>query len=204
MHEDTIKMRRVRLERQINKMNTLQVNPTTGEVFLRLPAPHENVIITPPRYSDVADIVLILNDPRVYKFLVGPPFPYQPHHAVEWVEAVKNRMDKILEDLREGKTIVDGCPVQYIREVQPDGTELFLGDVSVTRSGWPEVIDEDLREKLTKENLEKPVGDPSIVWTMGGALRNAVEYGQCCVDIPQTTFGLATTARGSCPQRSVR
>ena len=140
-------------------MNTLQVNPTTGGVFLRLPTPHENIIITPPRDSDAADLVLILNDPRVYKFLIGSPFPYHRHHAEEWLGMAKDESDKVLEDLREGKTIVDGCPVQHIREVQSDGTELLLGDVSVTRNGWPEVNDEELRTRMTKE---KPVEDPSM------------------------------------------
>ena len=149
-------------------MNTLQVNPTTGEVFLRLPAPHENIIITPPRDSDVVDLVLILNDPRVIKFLLGLPFPYLSHHAEEWLGTMKSKSAKILEDLREGKTVVDGCPVQYVREVQPDGTELLLGDVTATRYVyWSEG---DLREKMIKDNLEKPAGDPSIVWMIGCAL----------------------------------
>jgi len=151
-------------------METLQVNPTTGEVFLRLPALYENIVITPPRYSDAADIVSILNDPRVYKSLLGPAFPYHHHHAMDWLGRMKNRSDKVLEDLREGKMVVDGCPVQHIREVQPDRTELYLGDLSVSRNGWLEVEDKDLRARMTDENLEKPVGDPSIVWTIGGAL----------------------------------
>ena len=182
-------------------MNTLQVNPTTGEVFLRLPAPHENIIITPPRDSDAADITLILNDPRVYKTLLGPPFPYLPHHAEEWLRVTKERSDKVLEDLREGKTVVDGCPVQNIREVQSDGTDLFLGDLSVRRNYWIEVEDVDLREKMTKENTEKPVGDPSIVWTLGGMLQSAVERLKSCTDIPQTISAPAITAKGSCPQQ---
>jgi len=149
-------------------METLQANPTTGEVFLRLPAPHENIIITPPRDSDAADIISILNDPRVYNSLVGTPLPYHHHHAVGWLGRMKNRSDKVLEDLREGKTVVDGCPVQHIREVQPDGTELYLGDLSVSRNSWIEVEDKDLRARMMKENMEKPVGDPGIVWTIGG------------------------------------
>jgi len=152
-------------------METLQVNPTTGEVFLRLPAPHENIIITPPRDSDAADIISILNDPRVYNFLIGTPLPYHHHHAVEWLGRMKNKSDKVLEELREGKTVVDGCPVQHIREVQPDGTELYLGDLSVSRNVWLEVEDRGLRARMTKENWEKPVGDPSIVWTIGGVLK---------------------------------
>jgi len=185
-------------------MNTLQVDPTTGEVFLRLPAPHENVIITPPRDSDAVDIALILNDPRVYKNLIGPPLPYRPHHAEEWLRTTKDKSDKILEDLREGKMVVDGCPVQHIREVRSDGTDLFLGDLSVSRNGWPEVTDEELRENMTKENLEKPVGDPSIVWTLGGMFQSAIERPQPCTDIPQIISDPAITAKGSCPQQSAR
>ena len=154
-------------------MDTLQVNPTTGEVFLRLPVPYENIIITPPRDSDVADTVLILNDPRVYKSLPGPPFPYEPHHAEEWLGRMKNKSDQVLEDLRKGMTVVDGCPVQHIREVQSDGTELFLGDLTVSRCRWSEVEDEDLRAKMAKENGEKPVGDPAIVWSIGGASKRS-------------------------------
>ena len=161
-------------------MNTLQVNPTTGEVFLRLPAPHENIIITPPRYSDAAEIVLILNDPRVCKFFIGPPFPHRLHHAEEWVGRIKNKSDEILEDLRKGKTVVDGCPVHHIQEVQPDGTELFLGDVSVRRGGWLNIdnyANETLLAEMTKENMERPVGDPGIVWAIGGLLQST---GQTC------------------------
>ena len=185
-------------------MNTLQVNPTTGEVFLRLPAPHEDIIITPPRDSDAADIAIILNDPRVYKNLIGPPLPYHPHHAEEWLKKTKNESDKILEDLREGKTMVDGCPVQHIREVRPDGTDLFLGDLSVSRNGWPEVTDKELREKMTKENSERPVGDLGIVWTLGGTLQSPVERLQSCADVPQTISGPVTMVKGSCPQQSAR
>ena len=149
-------------------MNTLQVNPTTGEVFLRLPAPHENVIITTPRESDKDDIVLMLNDPRIYKFLLSPPFPYQTQHAEAWLRTTKKKSDELLEDLHEGKAVVDGCPVQYIRETRSDGTDLLLGDVTVGRNGWLEISDEEQRAKMAKENLEKPVGDHSIVWTIGG------------------------------------
>lgn len=156
-------------------MDSLRVDPRTGEVFLRLPVPHENIITTPPRDCDVADTVPILNDPKVYKTLVGLPFPYHPHHAEEWLGAAKKKSDKVLENLRKGKVVVDGCPVRHLREMQPNGTELFLEDLSVGRHRWFEVADEDLRERVTKEGSEKPVGDPGIVWTLGGVWRSAAE-----------------------------
>ena len=52
---------------------------------------------------------------------------------------IKNTPHRSLEDLREGKTVVDGCPVQYVREARTDGTGLFLGSVSVTRNGRREM-----------------------------------------------------------------
>ena len=117
-------------------MSTLQINSTTGEVFFRLPAPHENTILTPPRDNHAADIVPILNNPGVYIFLPRPPVPHHHHRTVEWLRRMKNRSSKTLEDLRGGKTVVDERSVQLIREVQPDGTELFIDDTSVPRNGW--------------------------------------------------------------------
>lgn len=194
--------------RTTGMMNTLQVDPTTCEVFLRLPAPHENIVITPPRESDTDDLVLMLNDPRIYKFLFNPPFPYHPHHAEEWIRATRSKSDKLLKALREGEAVVDGFPVQYIREVQPDGKWLLLGDVSVARYGWCAVSDEELRAKMEKENSQKPVGDPDIVWTIGGVCHPKRSYANTGHtlrrDVPQTTSGPATTARGSCPQQSER
>ena len=149
-------------------MNSLHVNPTTGEVFLRLPAPHENIIITPARESDTDALVLLLNDPRIYKSLLTPPLPYLPHHAEEWMKMTRNKSDGILERLREDEAVVDGCPVQYIREMQPDGTDLLLGDISVSRYRWLEVENEEVRSEMVRENSRKPAGDHTIVWTIGG------------------------------------
>lgn len=161
------------LSKEPRSMNTLQVNPTTGQVFFRLPTPHEHIIITPPRESDIDDLVLMLTDPRIYKFLLNPPFPYQPHHAEEWLIKTKTKSGKILEVLLKGGTVVDGFPVQYIREMQHDGTDLLLGDMSVTRHGWLAVSDEGLRTKMAEENWEKPVGDSSIVWAIGGCPKHS-------------------------------
>jgi hypothetical protein len=67
-----------------DRLRPLELNDRTGEPFLRLPAPFQNIIITPPRSEDVPSIVRALNDPRVYKTLSGPPFPYLEEHATAW------------------------------------------------------------------------------------------------------------------------
>jgi len=53
----------------------LEINPNTGELFLRL-RKHRNIVITPPRPSDIHDYIPLLNDPRVHDTLIGPPVPY--------------------------------------------------------------------------------------------------------------------------------
>ena len=53
----------------------LEVNPKTGEPFLRL-RNHKNIILTPPRVEDAPACVPLLNDPRVCDWLAGPPYPY--------------------------------------------------------------------------------------------------------------------------------
>ncbi|KAF7347350.1 N-acetyltransferase domain-containing protein [Mycena venus] len=59
------------------QLHPLEVNPKTGEPFLRLLA-HKNIILTPPRLSDAPFIISILNDERVYPWLSSPPYPYLP------------------------------------------------------------------------------------------------------------------------------
>lgn len=152
------------------KFKPLELDSSTGEPFLRLPAPHDNIIITPPRLEDGPETVQILNDPKVYKYLSGPPFPYLQENADEWQALIKSQSDPLIEDIssKEVGAIVSGCPVRAIREVRADGSELYIGDVSVTRHGWLELDDEKERTALREENLARDVGDPNILWAFGG------------------------------------
>lgn len=63
--------------------------------------------------------------------------------------------------------IVDACPVRSIREVKPDGTEIFLGDIGIQRYGYEELQGEE-KARLVDENMTKKTGDPTIVWSVGG------------------------------------
>ena len=160
----------------LKQLHPIQLNPQTGEPVLRLPEPFSNIILTPPRASDVASVVENLNDPKVYSTIMGPPWPYREEHAVSWLNMVIGPCDKLLAELRgyaeahpEGTPkIVGGCPVRILREVQPDGTELYLGDLGVDRCGFPGVLDTAERARLSKENDARDVGDERIVWCLGG------------------------------------
>lgn len=158
------------------QLSPLEINPQTGEPFLRLPAPNDNIILTPPRMSDVKSIVPIINDPVVSVWLEGPPIPYRDEHAEEWLPQIIKQSDDILAELREEERLnpdgplklVGGCPVRHIREVLRDGTDVYLGDIGITRAVMEEVLDPEERKKVAQANNERAVGDPSIVWTFGG------------------------------------
>ena len=159
-----------------SQLYPLETNPQTGELFLRLPAPNDNIILTAPRMSDAKSLAPIINDPRVSIWLEGPPIPYRDEHAEEWLVHIVKKSEDILAELREEARLnpdgplklVGGCPVRHIREVLPDGTDIYLGDIGINRAQMEEVLDPDERKKAVEANNNKAVGDPSIVWTFGG------------------------------------
>lgn len=163
-----------------SQLYPLEVNSRTGEPFFRLPIANENIIITPPRLSDAPLFGPIINDPRVSQWLEGPPIPYKDEHAAEWIEVITKESKDILDELKEEASnpdgplkLVDGCPVRHLREVLPDGTDIYLGDIWIRRTQLEEVIDAVEREKQVEINRSKPRGDPSIIWGFGNYLASS-------------------------------
>jgi RimJ/RimL family protein N-acetyltransferase len=167
------------------QLHPLEVNTKTGEPFLRLLS-HKNIILTPPRLSDAPFMIPLFNDERVYHWLSSPPFPYLPGKFVYtrfpqilsvctedadwWLNEVKPLSDKVLAELEDARNdatlkIVDGCPVRIIREVQEDGTEIFLGDIGIDLAGQPWELEGT--GKLSQETPRRDLSDPDI-WTLGG------------------------------------
>lgn len=161
-----------------SQLHPLEINPQTGEPFLRLAAPHQNIIITPPRQGDQFVTIQHINDPAIYRWIENPPIPYLPEHADSWIQSVKEESDVTLEYLRKSAEefpdgplqFVDTCPVRHIREVKEDGTDVLLGDVNFRRSPFEEVLDEVERKQMQEDNAKKQAGDPTIVYAIGGTL----------------------------------
>jgi hypothetical protein len=151
-------------------MNAFDFNNPTGEPFLRLSAPFSNIIITPPRMSDVEPSVAILNDPKVGTWM-GPPMSTQGYSvakAQKWLARVKEETDAAALELQSTPDgPFSGCPVRHIREVQEDGSEVFIGDVGLSRSSFTDVLDAEERSRLVAENNARAAGDPDIVWHVG-------------------------------------
>ncbi|EPT01563.1 hypothetical protein FOMPIDRAFT_1059740 [Fomitopsis schrenkii] len=158
-------------------LHPLQVNPSTGEPYLRLPSPHTNIIITPPRMSDVDALVGHMNDARVVSSFSGPAYPYLTSHAESWISTVKEKSDGLLAELKQQHPdaplkLVGGCPVHYIREVADDGTETFIGDLFIHRCHFPHDGAQQTALRA-EENAARPVGDPAIVWCVGDWLASS-------------------------------
>lgn len=157
-------------------VSPLQYNSRTGEPFIRLPSPHENLILTPPRPSDVAANYSLMTDQKVYRMLSGPPFPYLESHAIGWIDMITTHAAEAMREFQEAeaaerstgtKRFVGTCPVRYIREVQEDGSDVFLGDIDVHRCQFPDVKDPDEQARLAGENNARELGDPDIAWCIG-------------------------------------
>ncbi|KIJ38427.1 hypothetical protein M422DRAFT_104847, partial [Sphaerobolus stellatus SS14] len=152
----------------------LQLHEETKEPFLRLPPPHSNIILTPPRVNDeeISAIVSILNVEKVTKWLQGPPFPYKPEHAKYWLEENKQSTDAIIKEIesKEPGYFIGGCPVRILREITEDGREIFLGDCGIDAWGFEEIADQEERKRLVEENSKKEPGDPDKEWSFGDYL----------------------------------
>ncbi|KAI0053431.1 hypothetical protein FA95DRAFT_1552492 [Auriscalpium vulgare] len=152
-----------------------EIDPRTGEPYLRLPPPLSHIVITPPRPSDAPTAVRLFNDPLVYRWVSTPPFPYLLEHAEDWYALVKAETGKVWKELQEASAdgplkIVAGCPVRAIRCWKEDGTDVFIGDCGFMRHTFADVADLDERTRLVAENKARPPGDPNIIWSIGDYL----------------------------------
>jgi hypothetical protein len=150
----------------VDQLFPLEVNPNTGEPFIRLPSPHENIIITPLRANDGERLASILAEPQVAEWMGG----FNP--TAEWlartVSQGKAELQMLGNKTDEELTVVDFCPVRSIREVQEDGTEVLIGDIGIRRCTWSEIANEYERAQKVSKNNDRQAGDGEIVWQVGG------------------------------------
>ncbi|KAJ5795726.1 uncharacterized protein N7518_004266 [Penicillium psychrosexuale] len=170
-------------------------NPLTKEPYLQLPAPCANIIITPHREYQIeeasAAMTEILNDPRVYSWLQGPPYPFLPEHGIDWVKTKVAENEDVLSTLqREFETqsqqgdgsnspeeleFFDKCPFICIRKVTERDPatgaplqDVLIGDISLMRYAFYELQPNSSEIVLAQnQNNDLPVGHKDIVWGIG-------------------------------------
>lgn len=80
------------------------------------------------------------------------------------LDQAKEVADAVLDELHTlekespGKKlkVVDGCPVRHLREVQENGTDVFIGYIEVRRNVYKDVLDETERRAQFEENNKRP------------------------------------------------
>lgn len=166
-------------------------NSRSQEPYLRLPAPHSNIILTSHHLEHLeetyATLIETLNDPRVYPWLEGSPYPYFREDAEQWVNLVYNENKEVLESLRaefsEGSMgahrFYDVSPFSCIREVVDQDPvtgdpirDVFIGTIGLTRYSFYEYpCGSEEREEAQRKNDALPTGDGKIIWGIGCKLR---------------------------------
>ncbi|KAJ3500723.1 hypothetical protein NMY22_g19166 [Coprinellus aureogranulatus] len=147
------------------QLEPLELNSTTGEAFLRVDG-FDDITITAQRWEDKEACVPYLNDPRVADFMSGPPLPYLQERAEKWMNHIIPPQKAILSQLEEARDqetllTVGGCPVNAIRKVNEDGSDVFIGAIDISRHvGLGELVPADgwrvhRRIRAVKEENEK-------------------------------------------------
>ncbi|KAJ6541017.1 hypothetical protein DFH09DRAFT_1174943 [Mycena vulgaris] len=138
---------------------------TDGEPFIPLPAPFERFYLGVMRHWDTPHDVAMMNDIRVARTLVGPPFPLPVAASQRWLVKERKDVTEIFAAYAEGKFLPAAtAPFSILREIKPDGSEVYVGQVTVFYAG-------DKTKRLT------PVNDAweewrtrTKVWEIGAAL----------------------------------
>ena len=155
----------------------LQFDPLTSIPYLSRPSPHSNIRIAPITGSSEVDTnvaVAMFNDPLVYPFLHGPPFPYTRADQMAFTEGAIKEYQELIFAESDGVDTQQGyagvCPLNSLREFLPDGTDVWIGGISLIRYDFGEIADREERRTAVEKNEKKADGDPTIVWGFGGVL----------------------------------
>ena len=174
---------------------TVRYNPLTEEPYLQLAAPFSDIIITPHRLNEIektsTQLVAILNDPRVYIWLEGPPYPFQLEDGQAWVERNCRETEKVIATLQvehagnlhrqeniaqfDTPKSFDVCPFTCIRKVTERDLatgaplrDIVIGDMTIKRHTFHELPQGSKeRAEAQERNGKLPAGDQNIVWGIG-------------------------------------
>jgi hypothetical protein len=93
-------------------------------------------------------------------------------HAIDWITRIKGVTDKVWSQIQDSDSsssppVFEWCPVRVIREVNDDGSQIFLGDCGMDRWGYDDILNKEEHERLSAENAARKAGDEDIVWMIG-------------------------------------
>lgn len=91
--------------------------------------------------------------------------------ADSWLVKTRLSANIVLSEFKKssGNELFTGNPFTAIREVQQDGSDILIGNITIARWAHGEVLGfSDGPVATMDENLSLKKGDPNIVWTIGG------------------------------------
>ncbi|KAJ7153277.1 acyl-CoA N-acyltransferase [Mycena filopes] len=137
-----------------------------GEPYISLPAPFERFHLGAMRQSDVPDDNAMMNDVRVARTLVGPPFPLPRENTERWLVRERAAVTQLFAEYADGHfRPASSAPFCILRERREDGAEVYVGQVIMYDCGA-----EEKRRTPVNEAWEAwRVG--THVWEIGAALR---------------------------------
>ncbi|KAH7100480.1 hypothetical protein BKA62DRAFT_620060 [Auriculariales sp. MPI-PUGE-AT-0066] len=158
-----------------SSVHGLQTDTMTGEVYLRLAAPHDYIVITPIRHdaADVATLVRNLNDVRVARTLRPLPYPYTEADAHWWLGRMVSVRDAALQKIKNAQDgdWLDVVPMMIIRDTSTTDGRVSdapqIGNCDLHKNVYFEVEDDDERQRLVEENMARKAGDAGLQWSFG-------------------------------------
>lgn len=97
----------------------------------------------------------------VARNLIGPPFPYSADRYCGWFRMLRSTAVSAFDQLKEGNyQLLRGSPFCMMREVKDDGTDIYVGEVSIG------LCEGKKRATPFKQGMED--WRSSAVWSAGG------------------------------------
>ncbi|KAJ7915349.1 hypothetical protein B0H13DRAFT_2000517 [Mycena leptocephala] len=145
-------------------MRTPILFSSAGEPYLALPAPLERFYLSPMRASDVPHDIAMMSDIRVARMLVGPPFPVPIAASQRWLVRERAFVTALFDAYAAGNFLPASCdPFSVLRERLADGSEAYVGQVTVMYTG------DDEKRRTPVNDAWEEWRSRTKVWEIGGA-----------------------------------
>jgi len=155
-------------------MTSVLIDPETGGPYVPLPAPFSEYRLTLLSLEDAESIHQILRQSSVATMCSRVPEPYTLDDAHFFLSTI---MAPVFKRVKEVDWTKPDQVAQACKGVMPfialrDATGKMVGDIGIRRNvfEWMEMDDPAEMRKLSKENAERPEGDPEIRYSIGEAV----------------------------------
>ncbi|KAJ7452677.1 hypothetical protein B0H11DRAFT_282073 [Mycena galericulata] len=152
------------LRAEVSARTPIRFTPL-GEPYIPLPAPFERFHLGVMRQSDIPHDVQMMNDIRVVRTLVGPPFPNPIINAQRWLVRERAMVVALFDGYAKGTFLPAATdPFDVLRERKSDGSEEYVGQVTLGSMG-------EATKRLTPVNDTWEEWRSRRVFGIGAALR---------------------------------